>query len=207
MGHGKAVWSWGRIIGFIITGLIVIDLIYWGILGIYVASAEAKSLDPILFGSLHIGVLVAMLASLYYLFDSENDWWDHGCDYWGQVLLFVITFTFLVLMDLFVMLKDILEPVAPSGTTRDLIVAMSAIQFTFTVFAWLWAIVMGIVVLIFREDVHQHMLARRAQHSNVAKHSQKATFSTLPRGNVLHARSAPARVVMHRAGQPQRPGF
>ena len=146
--HESLTWNWSRIWAIIIICLITLGLVYWVVLGIYIACDEETNMQPIVNGSLHIAVLVAMFISVDYLYDSPRAWWAFGFPRWYYVLLFWAGFTFLMFMDLFTMLQDILDARYNRKVNENLLISLSAIQLTFTSLALIWSIVVGIIILL-----------------------------------------------------------
>jgi len=152
----KVSWNWASISLWIIVALIVLDRIYWTIVGIYIASVDNQNLEPITFGAMHIAVLVAVVTTSWFIFESDTSWWDMGFETWSQVLMLWIVFFFLMIMDLFVMLVDIFDPKPTSTTDQNLIISVGAIDLTFTTLAFVWSLVVGIVILIYHGVTHMH---------------------------------------------------
>lgn len=139
-------WNWASIIGWIIVGLIIIDLLYWTGLGIYIAVDEPSNLEPILFNGSHIAVLIYMVYVIG-LYFSDDSWWDFGVPHWMHMMLVWLVFTFLIIYEVFALLSDSIDPEFDNGVNGDLLISLGAIQLAFAFFGWLWAIIIGAIIL------------------------------------------------------------
>jgi len=148
MTHKISGWNWARIVGLIITFFIILDNLYWIALGIYIVANEPTNMEPILFASLHIGVLVALYYAIYLFFDSEDNWWFYGTN-WIDIVVLWIVFFFLSFMDLFIMLAEIYDSAFLHNPNKNLLISLGAIQFAFTIVAWVYTIVIGILIFLY----------------------------------------------------------
>jgi len=139
---------WAQFIGWLIVGLYVLGFLFWLGVGIYVAADTPSNLEHILFSGLSLFALTSLVMFLLRLFASGDDWWENGTPSFVYVLGFWILSAAALLINLFVLLRSILDNQFNNSSDEMLLQALDGTLLGIATISFIYQFAVGVMILL-----------------------------------------------------------
>lgn len=139
---------WAQFIGWLVVGLYILGFLFWLGVGIYVAADTPSNLEHILFSGLSLFALTSLILFLLRLFASGDDWWENGVVSFVYVLGFWIISAAALLINLFVLLRSILDSQFNDSSDEMLLQALDGTLLGIATISFIYQFAVGVMILL-----------------------------------------------------------